>query len=130
MTTHVAVQPESEDWDADHTEKRRKYFLVGLIRANRPSGFPRLNGVVSSNPARASTSPPPPPFVLLSQHDDREREAEGKAADGRGRGSFSRGRARFIVRNTGGPKWADDNKFQVNGEHQETRQDHKDGEDT
>ncbi|XP_040020171.2 uncharacterized protein thrap3a isoform X3 [Gasterosteus aculeatus] len=90
MTTHVAVQPESEDWDADHTEKRRKYFL----------------------------------------HDDREREAEGKAADGRGRGSFSRGRARFIVRNTGGPKWADDNKFQVNGEHQETRQDHKDGEDT
>ncbi|XP_040900663.1 thyroid hormone receptor-associated protein 3 isoform X3 [Toxotes jaculatrix] len=73
-------------------------------------------------------------------HDDREREAECKWMDnrGRGRGSFSRGRARFIIRkatggsNTNSPRWAHD-KFQVNGEQggtqeEETEQDHKQGE--
>ncbi|KAM8870977.1 thyroid hormone receptor-associated protein 3 isoform 2-T2 [Spinachia spinachia] len=84
MMTNMAAQPKSQDWDADRTENRRKYFL----------------------------------------HDDRDREAEGKAADSRGRG-----RARFIVRNTGAPKWGDD-KFQINGEHEGTQLDHKDGEDT
>ncbi|XP_037310472.2 thyroid hormone receptor-associated protein 3 isoform X3 [Pungitius pungitius] len=97
--TGAAPQPTDEDWDADHTERRRKYFL----------------------------------------HDDRERGAEGKAAaaDSRGRGSLPRGRAQFIVRSGGGggapPKWADD-KFRVNGERgdarQETQRDHEDGGDT
>ncbi|TNN89097.1 Thyroid hormone receptor-associated protein 3 [Liparis tanakae] len=75
-----------------------------------------------------------------SNHDDREREAECKMMDSRGRrrGSFSRGRARFIVRKaTGGPnanspKWAND-KFQINGERgdarEETEQDHTERED-
>lgn len=74
-------------------------------------------------------------------HDDREREAECKMMDSRGRrrGSFSRGRARFIVRkatggpNTNSPKWAND-KFQINGErgdaHEETEQDHPEREDS
>ncbi|XP_042345670.1 thyroid hormone receptor-associated protein 3 isoform X2 [Plectropomus leopardus] len=73
-------------------------------------------------------------------HDDREREAEHKWVEnrGRGRGSFSRGRARFMIRkatggpNTNSPKWAHD-KFQINGEQgdsgeEETEQDHKEGE--
>ncbi|KAM7421274.1 hypothetical protein PAMA_015429 [Pampus argenteus] len=73
-------------------------------------------------------------------HDDREGEVECKWTDnrGRGRGSFSRGRARFIVRKaTAGTtsecsKWAHD-KFHVNGEQggvqeEQTEQDHKAGE--
>ncbi|XP_034554628.1 thyroid hormone receptor-associated protein 3 isoform X2 [Notolabrus celidotus] len=72
-------------------------------------------------------------------HDDRDGESDLKWADsrGRGRGSFTRGRARFIIRkatggpNTISPKWAHD-KFQVNGEQSggqedETEQDHKGG---
>ncbi|XP_034409425.1 thyroid hormone receptor-associated protein 3 isoform X2 [Cyclopterus lumpus] len=100
VMANMAAQPKNEDWDPEFTPKSRKYYL----------------------------------------HDDREREAECKMVDnrGRGRGSFSRGRARFIVRKaTGGPstnspKWAND-KFQNNGEqgdvHEETEQDHKEGED-
>ncbi|XP_018555416.1 thyroid hormone receptor-associated protein 3 isoform X2 [Lates calcarifer] len=70
-------------------------------------------------------------------HDDRDGDGECKWMDnrGRGRGSFSRGRARFIIRkatgvsNTNSPRWAHD-KFQVNGEQggtqeEETEQDHK-----
>ncbi|XP_070823123.1 thyroid hormone receptor-associated protein 3 isoform X2 [Chaetodon trifascialis] len=73
-------------------------------------------------------------------HDDRDGETEFKWVDnrGRGRGSFSRGRARFIIRkatgapNTSSPKWAHD-KFHVNGEQggkqeEETEQDHEEGE--
>ncbi|XP_078108539.1 thyroid hormone receptor-associated protein 3 isoform X1 [Sander vitreus] len=73
-------------------------------------------------------------------HDDREREAECKWLDnrGRGRGSFSRGRARFIIRkatgapNTNSPKWAHDkfhiNREQDNAQEEEIEPDHKEGE--
>lgn len=136
----MAIQPKNEDWDPEYTPKSRKYYLVGQISSLINFSHFWLNHLHTYTSFSLPYTIPPSLFRSLTQHDDREGEVECKWTDhrGRGRGSFSRGRARFIIRKaTAGPnstcsKWAHD-KFHVNGEQggtqeEETEQDHKEGE--
>nr|XP_046255475.1 thyroid hormone receptor-associated protein 3 isoform X2 [Scatophagus argus] len=115
----------------------------GWNRGNYQGNYSHINNmpIMAVHPKNEDWDPEyTPKSRKYYLHDDRDEETEFKWVDnrGRGRGSFSRGRARFIIRkataapNTNSPKWAHD-KFQVNGKQgaegeEEAEQDHKEGE--